>query len=69
MNEDAVAVADAGGGQTGRRRAGVVGELGPSRDRLTADQAWSIGKARSGLEEDGREVGGRDQRSGSWMLT
>lgn len=69
MNEDAVARPNPGRLQRRRRRPGVLGELGPGGDGLAADQAGPVGKAGGRLEKDRREVGGRDQRIGSRMLT
>jgi len=69
MNEDAVATPDPGRRQRRRSRPDVVGELRPGGDGLAADQAGVVGKAGGRLEKDRREVGGRDQRIGSRMLT
>jgi hypothetical protein len=69
MQEYSVAVADAMRGQRGGCCLNPIAERRPTPGRIPPDDRRTIRKPPSGLDQQMREVAGRDQRNGSRIDT
>jgi len=69
MDKNPVAMAHATRGQPARRRLDPGVEVSPVPGGVAPDQRGTAGEATRRLDQQMRQIGGRDQRSGSRIET